>query len=119
MKHSTKTLALLSSLPLFLSLAACSPHPATGVWAAAEPVPSGFNRLEVTYEGRANLFAVGEETAGRHCFWGGESKQAIRLTCRPAEQEIDESYRFVINADGTATLMQDETALVRLARPAQ
>lgn len=105
----------LCAMPLLLVLAGCSPHPAAGVWAAA--ADNGFNRLEVTYEGRALLYTAGEDKAGRHCFWGGESAQAIALTCKPAfNTELEERYRLTLDADGTARLMQDDQVMAHLLR---
>lgn len=103
-----------------LFLAGCSPHPATGTWSGAATASAQFHRLEVTYEGRALLYAAGEDTAGRHCFWGGESAQSIAMSCTPAfNPELEEHYRLVIGADGRASLMQGNSTLVQLERQVQ
>ncbi|GAB4301181.1 MAG: hypothetical protein Kow0096_21800 [Thiohalomonadaceae bacterium] len=82
--------------------------------------PGRFHRLEVTYEGRALLYAVGEDQAGRHCFWGGESARSIALSCTPAfNPELEEHYRLVIGADGRASLMQGDSTLVQFERQVQ
>lgn len=118
MNKTAYTFSLLPATALLMTLAGCSPHPATGTWTTAEKQESGFNRLEVTYEGRANLFATGESEAGRHCFWGGESAQVISMVCKPAfNKEIEERYRLVIK-DGSATLMLDDKALASFIKQA-
>ncbi|WP_127478051.1 hypothetical protein [Sulfurivermis fontis] len=106
-------------LPLLL-LAGCSPHPATGTWSGAAPESGRFQRLEVTYEGRALLYAAGEDKAGRHCFWSGESAQSIALSCTPAfNPELEEHYRLVIGADGRASLRQGDKVLAQWERQVQ
>lgn len=116
MKRSVLARSLLPPGALLLWLTGCSPHPATGTWVTADNVDSGFNRLEVTYEGRANLFTAGEQEAGRHCFWGGESAQAISMVCKPASNtDIEERYRLVVK-DGAATLIRDGVLLSRFER---
>lgn len=105
---------LVMSLALFL--AGCAPHPATGTWTAAEN-DSTFTRLEVTFEGRALLFQAGEQEAGRRCFWGGESAQAIALTCKPAaDPESEERYHLTVGEDGAATLTRDGKIAARFVR---
>ncbi|WP_303905906.1 hypothetical protein [Thiohalomonas denitrificans] len=117
MNRAGTTLSLLGAAMLLLALAGCSPHPATGTWAATSESGSKFGRLEVTYEGRANLFEFGEEEAGRHCFWSGESKQAISMSCKPAfDTDIEEHYRLNLEGDGTATLMGDGKAMAHFSR---
>lgn len=119
MPLSGNTRALLCAAPLLALLAGCAPHPATGNWTTATEPASGFNRLNVTYEGQALLFEVGEQQAGRHCFWGGESAQSIALTCKPAANlDTEERYRLVVAADGTATLHGEGAVLARFSRPA-
>jgi hypothetical protein len=118
MTQSTTRLALLSAAPLLLALAGCSPHPATGSWISPTQADSGFSRLEVTYEGQALLFEAGEKEAGRRCFWGGESAQAIALTCKPAfNPESEERYRLTIGEDGSASLTRDGKVAARFSRP--
>lgn len=120
MTRSNKILAIATTAPLLLALFGCSPHPASGTWTAAATTDSGFNRIDVNFDGKADLYEVGEDNAGRHCFWGRESKQAITLTCKPAfDTDIEERYRLIINEDGTATLMQDNTMAARFSRPPQ
>ncbi|SCZ64088.1 hypothetical protein [Thiohalomonas denitrificans] len=111
MNRARTTLSLLGALTLLLALTGCSPHPAAGNWTATAE-DSQFSRLEVTYEGRANLFEFGEEKAGRHCFWSGESKQVISMSCKPAfDTDIEEHYRLNLEGDGTAILMRDDQAV--------
>lgn len=120
MQLFAKTLALPCSALLLLSLTGCAPHPASGVWATPKEPDSGFDRLEVTYEGHAQLYTVGEKEAGRHCFWGGESKQSIVMTCKPASNlDTEERYHLIVNADGSATLTQDGKEVAKFTRQAQ
>jgi hypothetical protein len=117
MNRIARRLAWSSAAPLVAMLTACSPHPAAGNWQAAENTDSGFTRLEVTYEGRANLYEAGEEEAGRHCFWGVENAQGIALTCKPAfDTAIEERYQLSVGENGTATLMRDGTVIARFTK---
>ena len=105
---------------LLLALAGCAPHPAAGTWIAAPGAGAGFQRLEVTYEGRADLFAAGEAQAGRHCFWSGDSARAIALACKAASSpDLEEHYRLVVDGNGTATLLRDGEETARFTRPAR
>lgn len=107
----------LCTAALLLALSGCAPHPAAGTWATSDEAAQGFSRLEITYDGRALLYAAGEEKAGRHCFWGGESAQSIALTCKPAfDTNIEERYRLILAADGSAELLRDGKAEARLSR---
>jgi hypothetical protein len=111
------TQLILCAAPLLLTLAACSPHPATGTWATTTRPDSGFDRLDVTYEGRAHLFAVGEQEAGRRCFWSGESAQAIAMTCKPDfDTAQEERYHLTLGADGIATLTRDSEVMALFSR---
>ncbi len=115
MNRIARVLALSSAAPVFAALTACSPHPATGNWQSADDAE--FVRLEVTYEGWANLYEAGEKEAGRHCFWGAESKQGIALACKPAfNTDIEEHYGLAIAEDGTATLMRDREVAARFTK---
>jgi hypothetical protein len=119
MKRSGNRLPFLGAA-LLLALAGCSPHPAAGIWTAEPGSGAGFQRLEVTYEGRADLYAPGEPEAGRHCFWSGESARAIALACKPAsDPDAEEHYRLVVQEDGTATLLRDGEVSARLTRQAR
>jgi len=107
-------LLITLAVALLPALLGCAPHPAAGTWSAAS---GDFSRLEITYEGRALLYAAGEETASRHCFWGGESALSIALTCKPAfDTSSEERYRLAILADGSAELTRDGTVQARLSR---
>lgn len=117
MKHALNTLFSLGAAALLFALTGCSPHPATGNWIASTGSNSEFSRLEVTYEGRANLFEPGEEKAGRHCFWSGENKQAISMSCKPAfNTDIEEFYRLELGEDGIASLMREGEVKARFSR---
>lgn len=117
MFSTNKTQLILRAAPLLLALTACSPHPATGTWATTTKLDSGFNRLDVTYEGRAHLFAVGEQEAGRRCFWGGESAQVIAMACKPAfDTAREERYHLTLGADGIATLTRNGEVMALFSR---
>lgn len=110
-------LRTLSPLPL-LALFGCSPHPGTGEWQAEGDNPVGLTRLEVRYEGWADLYARGEDEAGRRCFWGGTGKQSISLTCSRADDpDAEEHYTLNVDAGGTATLSRHGQAIGRFVHP--
>lgn len=107
----------LIAAPALLLLFGCAPHPATGVWLAAPEADDSFVRLELGYDGRALLYAVGEKEAGRRCFWGGESAGAVVMTCKPAhDMEAEEHYHLSVAEDGSAALSRDGAVVARFAR---
>lgn len=117
MPTSGNTLFRSCVIAFIVLLAGCAPHPATGHWVTTADTGTGFTRLEVTYEGRANLYAAGEKEAGRHCFWSGESARAVAITCKPAfNTEIEEHYHLNVQADGTAVLSQADKVLAHFSR---
>ncbi|MCW8918161.1 MAG: hypothetical protein OQL08_05045 [Gammaproteobacteria bacterium] len=126
-----KTLRLLTLPALVFLLAACSPHPGAGNWqesGEAEPqFITEFTRLEVSYEGRTDIFnqeraqrAAAGETNGaiRRCFWHGVDAQTIALSCVQADDtDIEESYQLRVDGDNTtAELIQGETVVGRFVR---
>jgi hypothetical protein len=97
-----KTLSLLGVLAL---LAGCSPHPGSGIWIAASENELGFTKIDVQYEGRAEIYNATDETAVRRCFWGGMSPKQLALDCvQAADTDIKENYRLTVKADGAAEL---------------
>ncbi len=115
MNRAGTILSLISATTLLL--AGCSPHPATGTWVAGAESDAEFNRLEVTFEGRANLFKPDEKQAGRHCFWSGETRQVISMSCKPASNpDIEEHYRLEVGEDGIAVLLRNGKETARLSR---
>ena len=97
-----KTLSLFCALAL---LAGCSPHPGSGVWIATSENEPGFVKIDVQYEGRADIYNATEEKAVRHCFWGGMSPKQLALDCTKAsDTDNPEHYRLTVTADDTAEL---------------
>jgi len=116
-------LTLTASTVLLL---ACSGHPGAGNWLSmSEPQPGSvteFSALEVTFEGRANIFgkhhADNSDAAIWRCFWGGVDAQTISMTCaQAANMDIEESYQLRVAPDnGIAELIKDEVVVGRFVR---
>ncbi len=101
-----KTLSLLGVLAL---LAGCSPHPGSGVWTANSENEPGFVKIDVQYEGRADIYNATDEAAVRHCFWGGMSPKQLALDCtRASDTDNPEHYRLTVTADDTAELTRKQ-----------
>jgi len=108
---------LILLLPLLSALAGCAPHPATGLWVAAEGADSPFTRLDVDFQGWAELFRNTETKEVLRCFWAGANGESIRLTCRGAEdEEAEEHYRLVVTGEAGAELKQEERVVARFVR---
>lgn len=88
-------------------MAACSPHPGTGVWKTSAHNDLGIDRLIVSFNGRAEFVTRGAKAANWHCFWAGIDKQQIELDCKPSTNPDDKQI-FVLTATtaGQAKLMQ-------------
>lgn len=101
-----KTLSLLSA---FLLITGCSPHPGSGIWIAEAENEPGFTKIDVQYEGRADIYNATDEAAVRRCFWGGMSPRQLALDCvQAADTEIKENYRLTVAEDGTAELTRKQ-----------
>lgn len=124
-----KKIIITTLLPALLLLAACSPHPGTGAWGAAKgnqvERSSEFARIDVTYEGRANIYgwladpaSDSDATAIRRCFWSGVDKKTIALNCVQAvNTEIEETYMLRVDADDRGSvLLQDGRPVTRFLR---
>lgn len=100
-----KTIFLCTSL----LLAGCSPHPGSGVWTAASENKPGFTKIDVQFEGRADIYNATDEAAVRRCFWGGMSPRQLALDCTQAsDTDNQEHYRLTVVADDTAELTRDQ-----------
>lgn len=99
---------LFLTLLATLSLAACSPHPGSGIWVPAEGSDAAYAKLEVLFEGQAELFVPGREEHLYRCFWGGAAKDAIRMECVSADNESDKPvFLFQVAPDGVGQLSMD------------
>jgi hypothetical protein len=107
----------LAGLSLPLLLGACSPHPGAGKWISSEGEPSTFYRLEVHYDGRAELYLPGQDVEALRCFWGGAGPDSILLDCTAAEA-VEERVRYVLRVagDGGAELLQEEKRIAGFSR---
>ncbi len=126
-----KTIRLLALPTLAYFLLACSGHPGAGNWLSTGEYHPGylkeFSKLEVTYEGRTNIFgqsnalqdsADSTNEAIRRCFWHGMDAQTILMTCiQAANIEIEENYQLRVNPDNDiAELIKDEVVVGRFVR---
>ena len=80
-------------------LAACSPHPGTGVWKAIGENTMGIERLVVGFEGRASFVSKTFDNATWHCFWGKLNKTELSMECTPSSNP-DTQKKFVIRSIG-------------------
>lgn len=99
--------SIVKSFFLFIALllAGCSPHPGSGIWIATSENEPGFKKIDVQFEGRADIYTATDETAVRRCFWGSMSPTQLALDCvQAADTEIKENYRLIVSEDGTAEL---------------
>ena len=88
-------------------LAGCSPHPGSGTWLAEEGARD-FTRLSIQFDGRAEFFGEGVETAVERCFWSGDSAEVIQLECVVAANiELKRSYLLQVTGERQALLLRD------------
>jgi hypothetical protein len=115
---------LIGTASLALLLSGCSPHPGAGTW-LAEGEKSEFVELNVTYEGRTDIFdrraddgSGAPRTAVRRCFWHGVDASVIDLSCVQAvNTDIEESYQLRVAPDNkTAELIKDSHVVGRYIR---
>ena len=58
----------LLSLFFILLLAACSPHPGSGIWLSVDDT-GPYGKLAILFEGQAELYPVGRKAYRYRCFW--------------------------------------------------
>lgn len=101
MKYKNQLLLIITSL----LIAGCSGHPASGSWASDNPEDE-FTRIDVTFDGRAQLYAKGSDEVARRCFWSGAAGNEIQLKCTvPENTDIEYSYRLLVTANDAGELM--------------
>lgn len=99
----------LPFLTLFscLLLSGCSPHPGSGIWLPLDDREAPYSKLEVLFEGRAELFVTGRAEHQYRCFWGGTGANSIRMECVSADNDaIKLQFDFRVAADGTGELIE-------------
>ena len=106
---NSSILKIISLLSVLLLITGCSPHPGSGVWVATSENEPGFTKIDVQYEGRADIYNASDEAAVRRCFWGGMSPKQLALDCvQAADSEIKENYRLSVAEDGSAELTRKQ-----------
>ncbi len=66
-----------------------------------------YAKLEVLFEGRAELFVPDREEHLYRCFWGGAGANSIQMECVSADNEtVKPSFTFRVAADGTGELIE-------------
>lgn len=104
-----KTRLLFLSLILFVLLSGCSPHPGSGIWVPMDKGESRYSKVEVLFDGRAELFVPGREDHLYRCFWGGVSSESIRMECVSADDDaIKPIFKLQVAADGRGELLESE-----------
>lgn len=95
-----------------LSLAACSPHPGTGVWKATADNKMGIERLVVGFEGRAEFVSKKLDNANWHCFWAKVADKKLSLDCTPSTNS-DQSKTFILfSVEAGVAELRDESGLL-------
>ena len=73
-----------------LILTACSPHPTAGGWIAIID-DAAFERLEIRYNGRADLYTLkGDSSAAWRCFWAAKDETTAQMKCVEASNADNE-----------------------------
>lgn len=76
-----------------------------------------FERIEVMFDGKADLFRKGAKQAAYRCFWGGDSAQSLRLTCTTGQDSgIEYHYVLKVVATDQANLEQNDQLLATYSR---
>ncbi|WP_177418448.1 hypothetical protein [endosymbiont of Lamellibrachia barhami] len=102
-----KTKCLFLTLLTSILLVGCSAHPGSGIWLPAEGSESPYSRIEVLFEGRAELFVAGREAHLFRCFWSGTTADSIHMDCISADDETQKPvFTLQVSADGTARLSE-------------
>lgn len=105
---------------LAAGLTGCSPHPGAGNWEAVDPAATPFSRVQVHFEGRAELRDAASGADSHHCFWGAKDAHEIQLDCTTAEDtETRLRFRLRVEGDGTAQLLREEVPVGRFRRAPQ
>jgi len=100
-----------------LLLSGCAPHPAAGVW-EPEETDAPFTRIDVQFNGRADLFEPGKEKETLHCFWAAHSEDSVKMNCVPAENtDLKIPYRLVVR--GSKAVLEKQGQVVAHLRRAE
>ncbi|MFW2371550.1 MAG: hypothetical protein ACN4GM_00360 [Gammaproteobacteria bacterium] len=103
---------LIALLPSLLIMA-CSPHPSSGEWHNISNGDNEINMITVMFDGKAQMYGADKELIIRRCFWAGEDKTTINLTCvHPDDTDTDINYRLQVS-DGQAILLQANHTIAR------
>ena len=84
-------------ISLILLLAACSPHPGSGIWEAVGENGNGFTKMVIQFNGRVEMFAPDKEKAVIRCFWAGEDAESISMDCVKADTDEKLKYGLRVN----------------------
>lgn len=97
MTQVNKSIALIG---LVLMLAACSPHPGSGVWLPSGENNSGYSKMVVQFDGRVEFFATDKTDAIARCFWAGEDGQNLSMDCVMADNS-EMTFVYYLEVDGS------------------
>ncbi len=102
----------LLTLTLALVLQGCSPHPGSGKWQSVADTQSRFSKLDIQFEGRAELTLTDTAAEIQRCFWSGKTAETIRLQCTQGDDTgLEFNYELTIdanNGDPRATLSESD-----------
>ena len=109
MKNALATILIVT---LVLVLQGCSPHPGSGKWQAVADSQSRFSKLDVQFEGKAELTPTDAAGETQRCFWSGKTAETIRLQCTQGDDTgLEFNYELTIdanNGDPRATLSESD-----------
>lgn len=101
----------LLSLFFILLLAACSPHPGSGIWLSVDDT-GPYGKLAILFEGQAELYPVGRKAYRYRCFWAGLSADSLRMDCVSADDPAQKArFEFRVLADGSGELLESGRSL--------
>lgn len=120
MKRSDITMKMLHLLFVFTLaalLSACSPHPAAGVWQAADDNDYGISKLVVSFDGKANFITGKLDNTTWHCFWGATGRQEVNMDCSSSTNtDPEERFILTINDQDIAELQHKSRRVATFTR---
>lgn len=103
-----KLFFILTTACFTLLIAACSPHPASGVWKTTQDNAYGISELIMSFDGRAKFVTSKRNDATWHCFWSASAEKQADMDCNPStEKETKSLFVLKVTNPGEAELFHD------------
>lgn len=101
---------LLLTLFIFQLLPACSPHPGSGQWHNIDTGDNEIVLIDVMFDGKAQMYGSDKKQIIRRCFWAGQDRNTIGLTCvHPDNTDTDISYQLQVSGAQAVLKQADQT----------